>query len=94
RVRLMVNGSLRATYTVILFGDVNGDGNIDDGDGSLIVDVENHILNWNASPDKRYASDLNADGAIDSSDAAFVTEVMNYVQAIDQTNGAMITILD
>lgn len=94
RVRLMVGGSLRATYTVVLFGDVNGDGNIDDGDNGLIIDVENHIINWNSSPDKRFAADLNGDGSIDMQDAGIVTEVMNYMAAIDQRDNVLIDILN
>lgn len=94
RVRLMVNGSLRATYTVVLFGDVNGDGNIDDGDGGLIVDVENHVINWNSNPDKRFAADLNGDGSTDTADAGIVTETMNYMTAVNQTDGSTIPITD
>ena len=87
RVRLMSGGSLIATYTVVLFGDVNGDGNIDDGDSGQIVDYENYLYNWTGSPDKRFAADVNGDGAIDSIDAGIVTDVLNYMKTVDQVSG-------
>ena len=87
RVRLLSGGSLIATYTVVIFGDVNGDGNIDDGDSGQIVDYENYLYNWAGSPDKRFAADVNGDGTIDSIDAGVVTDVLNYMKTVDQVTG-------
>ncbi|HQK74535.1 MAG TPA: leucine-rich repeat protein, partial [Clostridiales bacterium] len=40
-------GAVMRTYTVLIYGDVNGDGNIDSGDAGLIVDAENFMLTIN-----------------------------------------------
>ncbi len=75
------------TYTLLIFGDVNGDGNVDDGDSGQIVDHENYLYNWNGNPEKLRAGDVNGDGIIDSIDAGIVTDVQNYLMSIDQITG-------
>lgn len=87
RVRLAFGGIVIATYYAVLFGDINGDGNIDSGDSGLIIDYENFYLNWNAAPFKVKAGDVNGDGNVDTSDAGVVTDVENYICSIDQTSG-------
>jgi len=87
KIRLSFGGMVIATYTVIVFGDVNGDGNIDDGDSGMIVDVQNYFYNWTGNPDKRFAADVNGDGNIDSIDAGIVTDSLNYVKGINQITG-------
>ena len=37
-------GDTAAAYTIVIFGDVNGDGNIDSADAGLLVDCENFLL--------------------------------------------------
>ncbi|MEI6580052.1 MAG: dockerin type I repeat-containing protein, partial [Eubacteriales bacterium] len=85
RIRLLFNGLALYTLTVIFFGDVNGDGNIDDGDSGIIIDSENKL--YTLSADKKYAGDLNGDGNVDSMDAGIATDVLNCVYYIDQTTG-------
>lgn len=87
KVRLMFQGMRIAEYLVVLFGDVNGDGNIDDGDGGQIVDYENFLYNWNRDADKRFAADVNGDGNIDALDAVIISDYVNYLVAINQTTG-------
>lgn len=88
RVRLAFGGIVIATYYAVMYGDINGDGNIDSGDGGLIVDYSNFFLNWNAAPFKSIAGDINGDGNVDSSDADIVVDVENYLYSIDQTTGS------
>ncbi len=85
KIRLMFNGLAIATFTVIVFGDVNGDGNIDDGDSGILVDSENKL--YTLSADKKYAGDLNGDGNVDAMDAGIATDVLNCLYTIDQTTG-------
>jgi len=87
KLRLSFNGSLLMTLTAVVFGDVNGDGNIDDGDSGQIVDYENYLYNWSGYADKRFAADLNGDGSIDSIDASIITDCLNYLTTVDQTTG-------
>lgn len=77
------------TYTIVIFGDVNGDGNIDSIDAGNIVDHENYLMNWDPVADAAYikAGDLNGDGNVDSMDAGIAVDVENYLMAINQTTG-------
>ncbi len=84
-------GLVIQTYTVIIFGDVNGDGNIDDGDSGQIVDHENYLYDWSNNPEKLRAGDVNADGDIDSLDAGIITDVLNYMMKINQVTGIYFT---
>jgi len=76
-------------YTVVIFGDVNGDANIDSSDAALITDFENFAVAWTLPNDAAYlkAADLSGDGNVDSSDAALVTDAENFTVAIDQVTG-------
>ncbi len=77
------------TYTVILYGDVNGDGKIDSLDAGLLVDYENYIIVWNATNHAAMleAADINGDGKIDSLDAGLVVDAENYLVTINQRTG-------
>lgn len=77
------------TYTIVIFGDVNGDGNVDAIDAGVFVDYENSINSWDALADAaRYkASDVNGDGNIDSIDAGILVDVENNKRTIDQVTG-------
>jgi len=74
---------------VVIFGDVNGDANIDSSDAALITDFENFAVAWTLPNDAAYlkAADLSGDGNVDSSDAALVTDAENFTVAIDQVTG-------
>ncbi len=87
KVKLSFSGMIIATYTVILFGDVNGDGNIDGGDNSILIDLCNYYYNWTNNPDKRFAGDVNSDGIIDENDASIIIDCMNWVVGINQKSG-------
>ena len=77
------------TYTVILYGDVNGDGKIDSLDAGLLVDYENYAVAWDAADHAATleAADINGDGKIDSLDAGLVVDAENYLVTINQSTG-------
>ena len=77
------------TYTVLIYGDVNGDGNIDSGDAGLIVDYENFFITWDPAADAALykAADLNGDGNIDSGDAGLIVDAENFMLTINQVTG-------
>lgn len=77
------------TYTIIIFGDVTGDGNIDSIDAGVLVDYENFRVSWDMVTDiERYvAGDMNGDGNIDGIDAGILVDTENNKVTIDQTTG-------
>ena len=80
------------TFIVIIFGDVNGDGNIDGADAAKVVDVGNYLAVWdpNMAVYCSIAGDLNGDGNIDAIDAGMMIDAENHLRVIDQMNGALI----
>jgi len=61
----------------ILYGDLNGDGQIDIGDANIIAGYYNEILEL--SEEQKEAADVNNDGRIDISDANMVSAFYNEV---------------
>ncbi len=66
------SGAVIDTYTVIIFGDVNGDSNINDADKALLnlAILSNSTGNLNDA--QIFASDLDANDSIDDADKAKV----------------------
>ncbi len=82
-----------STYDIIIFGDVNGDGNIDTADTDMIIDIGSYALpQWNPATDAAYikACDLFRDGIIDENDCAVLTDVQNYALVLDQRTGIVL----
>ena len=76
-------------YTILIFGDINGDGNIDSLDAGTAVDFENYLISWDPVDDAvcYTAGDLNGDGSIDSLDAGIMIDCENYLVEINQGTG-------
>ncbi len=85
-------GDIIASYTILIFGDVNGDGTVDSLDAGLMVDVENYLINWDdpAFGVFRQAGDLNGDGKVDAMDAGLMVDFENYLLSIDQAAGTVV----
>lgn len=85
------DGSIIDELKIVIFGDVNGDGNIDSIDAGLLVDYENYLVNWDpvANAANIKSSDLNGDGNIDSIDAGIAVDAENYIVTIDQKTGLL-----
>lgn len=88
-VRLMLGQQVAAEYTVVIFGDVNGDGLIGAADADYLLDVCNYAIVWDPPTDAPYrmAVDLNGDGNVDAVDADLITEAENWTMRINQTTG-------
>ena len=82
------NTTLQVFY-IVIFGDVNGDGNIDSTDAGRLIDYENYVFNWpeESSFVFRKAGDLNNDGTLDSLDSGLIVDVENYIQILSQVTG-------
>ena len=74
------------TYTVIIFGDVNGDG-VYDGQDSLIVNcLANGLLKREQVGEAKWlAADCNHDGEISSSDVLLLEQAGLLLENVDQT---------
>jgi len=94
QVRVKLGGNLIESYTLILFGDVNGDGNIDTADAGSIVDYENFLIEWDLAEDAAVlkAADLNGDGNVDTVDAGLIVDVENFLLTVDQTTGLAVSL--
>lgn len=89
QVRVVFNAATVATYTVVLFGDLNGDANIDSSDADICVDYENFIINLDPVEDAHtlFAGDVNGDGNMDSADAGVIIDYSNFLVGINQSTG-------
>ncbi|NLP49088.1 MAG: hypothetical protein GX345_09175 [Clostridiales bacterium] len=92
KVNVNYGNNLVRTYTVVIFGDVDGDGVVDANDASTIVDLENSLFNWQVGTDDCLflAADLNGDGTIDTNDAGIIIDSENGVCQINQVTGQAI----
>lgn len=65
-------GAVVSTYTLIIFGDLNGDGNVDSTDSAVIMQK---VAGTATLTDlQTFAGDLNADGNSDSTDSAAIMQ--------------------
>ena len=71
---LKSNGELYKEYTLIIFGDVNGDGMVDSAD-AVSVKRASVLLTTFSDPVEAFAADYNGDGLVDSADAVAVKRV-------------------
>ncbi len=71
-------GEVFAEYTLVIFGDVNGDGGIDSTDTLAVSRHANYVAEFTEDY-LIFASDVNADESIDSTDTLAVSRHANYV---------------
>lgn len=83
-----------ATYTIVIFGDVNGDGLIDGNDVGMILDYENWLVDWDTTIHTAYflAGDLNGDGNVDSIDSDLIADSENWIMYVDQATGLAVLV--
>lgn len=89
RVNLSLDGLVIESFKTIIFGDVNGDGNITGIDAGIVVNVENYMTAWDPVSDAATikAADVNGDGNVTGIDAGIVVDVENYMRTINQSTG-------
>ncbi|MEI6579172.1 MAG: S8 family serine peptidase, partial [Eubacteriales bacterium] len=77
------------TFHIVIFGDVNGDSNIDSLDAGIIVDFQNSCMPWDPIADAAFikAGDVNNEGNVDSIDAGLVVDTENSYLYINQVTG-------
>ena len=79
-------GDLVNTFTLVIFGDVNGDVWYDGTDAYFVRLVVNGMISASALTDaQRMAADCNHDGVIDSADVAVLEQAGLLLESVDQT---------
>ena len=76
------NDKVVKEYTVIIFGDINSDANIDPSDCTLIVAMNSKPTSYNK--DQIFAADINGDGLINQEDTDLLVFAINSGN-VDQT---------
>ena len=72
------------TYTIVIFGDLNGDGVIDIYDSSILAAIVNGDMELEEGDVLLFAADLNGDTAVDIYDLAILNSVVNGETEIAQ----------
>jgi hypothetical protein len=67
-----------ATYTLVIFGDVNGDGFVKGDDASIIASAANYVTAALTGVEA-FAADINADGFAKGDDASTIASYANFV---------------
>jgi len=83
------NDEVVATYYIVIFGDLSGDGVVGSTDADIINNYENFDINWDPATESYLfkAGDLNGDGNAEAIDADIVNNCENFYMWIDQTTG-------
>ena len=80
------NGEVIDKYTIILFGDVNGDGWYDGQDAVLVNMIANGMLTREQVGEAVWmAADCNHDGKIDQADVDLLNQAGLLLSSVDQT---------
>lgn len=75
KLQLMENNTVTNELTVIIFGDVNGDGSCDAQDAVIVSCIAFGLINiYDLSEEYRIAADCNQDGNIDENDTVLLME--------------------
>lgn len=88
-VNVIQDGETVESYTVVIFGDVNGDGIINAIDADVCNLVQNWMVVWDEETENYYykAGDVNADSRVDTVDADLLNLYENWILDINQTTG-------
>jgi hypothetical protein len=81
----VVDDTIVKTYSVVIFGDVNGDALIDSNDFSDISSVSVSLKDY-TDDCLIFAADVNGDSVVDVIDAGIVFSVAVSLSDLDQTN--------
>lgn len=88
-ISLVKNGEVMKSYTVVIFGDSNGDGNVDEID-LFLLDLYNSMLYMPEDNSPEFsAMDCTRDGMVDEIDLFTVDMAVGFIGEIDQVNGGI-----
>ncbi len=73
-----------ATYTIVIYGDIDGDGDFNAGDG---ISMSNILLGGTATAAQKKAANLNGDRVINANDYNMFMDVLQGYATINQVTG-------
>jgi hypothetical protein len=80
------DGSWLQTANVVIFGDINSDGYVDQTDGYLLNMLANGVLEeYDFTYAQYIAADVNHDGTVDADDSVFLQNYIIKNTFINQT---------
>ena len=86
---VLTRGSTYSEYTIVIFGDVNGDGWYDGTDSIIVSCIANGLLTAEDVSEAAYkAADCNHDGVIDSLDVGILRKAGLLRADVDQSKSA------
>lgn len=78
KVQVIKNDEVVEEYTLVIRGDVTGDGFVDTFDLSRLSSAANFEFDFDENSAYLFAADVNSDGFIDVFDASFLSSVANF----------------
>lgn len=85
KINITKNGTLIQSYTVLIFGDVNGDGHCDAMDSVYVSMIVNGMIKENSLNEViRKSADCNGDGLINEEDVELLKNTGLYLSSISQ----------
>ena len=85
KIDVMLDDEIIKTYTVVIFGDVNGDAIIDGNDALDVLAAAGSVKVYDDSAVIK-AAEVTGDSAVDGGDALLILSVAGSGAIIDQTN--------
>lgn len=84
-IKVMDGTTCRLEYTVIIYGDLDGNGTADANDSFLVTMINNGLLSVDSlNQYEKMAADPNHDGVIDANDAVLLNDAALLKQVVSQ----------
>ena len=84
-IKVMDGTTCRLEYTVIIYGDLDGNGTADANDSFLVKMINNGLLSVDRLNEyEKMAADPNHDGVIDASDAVLLNDAALLKEVVSQ----------
>lgn len=84
-IKVMDGATCRLEYTVIIYGDLDGNGTTDANDSFLVSMISNGLLSVNSLNEyEKMAADPNHDGVINAADAVLLNDAALLKQVVNQ----------
>ncbi len=85
KINVVLDDTIVKTYSIVIFGDVNGDAVIDTNDFSDMLSAASGLKDYEDDC-VMMAAELNGDGSIDTMDSSIVFAVASAILDLDQVN--------